>query len=171
VRSRKLTSTWSRRKIDRRHLLRGAVVTAMAVPAAALTGCGLLTREPDTPPSPDPLAPLIAGALDLAARYEAVIAAHPELTSRLEPLLHAHREHAAELARWSGTATPTASPVTPSPAASTPGDVRTLLAELREAERAGQQAAVEACRAAPAHQAALLGSIAAARATHVEVLA
>jgi len=172
VRSRKPNLTSPRRGIGRRHLLRGAIATALGVPTAALAGCGLFDREPDPSPTPDPLAELITGALELAAQHEAAIAAHPELTSRLEPLARAHRQHAAELARISGTPTPSATPAaTPTAAQPAGGDIQALLASLREAEQAGQRAAVEACRAAPAHHAALLGSIAAARATHVEVLA
>ncbi|SDY52310.1 hypothetical protein SAMN05444365_102525 [Micromonospora pattaloongensis] len=160
------------RRLSRRGLLRITAGATVTVPAAALTGCGLFDRDPDTPPAPDPLAPLLAGALDLAARHEAAAAARPELADRLAPIAQAHRAHAAELARVIGAAaaTPTA---TAGPTSAGPGgadDVRGMLADLRAAERAGQAAAVQACRAAPAARAALLGSIAAARATHLEVL-
>jgi hypothetical protein len=49
-------------------------------------------------------------------------------------------------------------------------DAKTALAQLRTAEREGRDAAARACVEAPKKRAALLGSIAAARATHAEVL-
>ncbi|MEH0828434.1 hypothetical protein V6U84_50750, partial [Micromonospora sp. CPCC 205714] len=45
-----------------------------------------------------------------------------------------------------------------------------VLTELRRAEQEGRTNAARACAGAPAERAALLGSIAAARATHVEAL-
>jgi hypothetical protein len=45
-----------------------------------------------------------------------------------------------------------------------------LVAGLRAAEQAAQKTAIAACRQAPAHRAALVGSIAACRATHAEAL-
>jgi hypothetical protein len=51
-----------------------------------------------------------------------------------------------------------------------PGDRAGLIAVLQAAERKGQQDAVTACLAAPTYRAALLGSIAACRATHLTVL-
>ncbi len=55
--------------------------------------------------------------------------------------------------------------------ASAPDDQGAALTALRTAEQAGQADASTACLAAAAGYAALLGSIAACRATHVEVLA
>lgn len=150
-------------------MLRVAAGATLAVPAAALTGCGVFDRGPKPPPAPDPLAPLLAGALELAARHEAAAAGHPELADRLNPLAQAHRAHATELARITGTTLPTATPTAGTPSVD-PGDARAALAGLRTAEREGQAAAAEACRNAPTTRAALLGSIAAARATHLEVL-
>jgi hypothetical protein len=76
------------------------------------------------------------------------------------------------------TPAPSTPPSTPPPspsAASTsgpalPGDRAGLIAVLRTAERKGQEDAVAACLAAPSYRAALLGSIAACRATHLVVL-
>jgi hypothetical protein len=45
-----------------------------------------------------------------------------------------------------------------------------VLTALREAEERGRAAAATLCADAPADRAALVGSIAAARATHVEAL-
>ncbi|GAB3972305.1 hypothetical protein [Plantactinospora veratri] len=44
------------------------------------------------------------------------------------------------------------------------------LRQLREAEQQGRDAAAKACLEAPANRAALVGSVTAARATHLEVL-
>jgi hypothetical protein len=150
-------------------MLRLAAGATLGVAATALTGCGLFDDSPKPPPAPDPLAPLLAGALELAARHEAAAAAHPDLAARLTPLVQAHRAHAAELARITRTTPPTATP-TAGTASTAPDDAKTTLAGLRAAERDGQAAAAEACRNAPGTRAALLGSIAAARATHLEVL-
>ncbi|HET8658297.1 MAG TPA: hypothetical protein VFM55_04770 [Micromonosporaceae bacterium] len=69
----------------------------------------------------------------------------------------------------------TADPATAHPATATPTTPGTAavpgaIAELRGAEQAAQRTAAEACLAAPARRAGLLGAITACRATHVEVL-
>lgn len=114
---------------------------------------------------------MINAARDLAGRYDAAVAAFPELAERLNPIAEAHRAHAAELRRVAAasTGTPDASGTTPA-AAAMPGDAATTLAELRKAEQQAHEEAVHACLAAPGERAALLGSIAAARAAHLEVL-
>ncbi|AVT34509.1 hypothetical protein C6361_16000 [Plantactinospora sp. BC1] len=152
-------------------MIRAVGLAALVGAAGPLTGCGLFGGEPDPPPEPDPLTPLIGGALDLAARHEAAIAAFPELSDRLRPVAEAHRAHAAELSRVTGTALPTATATAPT-AGADPGaaSASAALAGLREAEQQGRDAAVKACTEAPAGRAALVGSIAAARATHLEVL-
>lgn len=153
-------------------MLRTVSAAALGVAAAApVTGCGLLDREPVPEPTPDPLAPLLANALALAARYEAAFAAHSELTDRLTAVAQAHRAHAAELARITrATPASTAATGTPTPVATQPGDVASTLAALRTLEQEGREMAAQACLAAPAVRAGLLGSIAAARSTHLEVL-
>jgi hypothetical protein len=150
---------------SRRGLLRAAAGAAAAYP---LAGCDLFDAEPEPVASPDPLAPLLAEALDLAARHEAAQAAYPELAGRLAPVAQAHRQHAAELARVTGAAAP-ATAGSASPPAAPAADVKATLAALRAAEQRAHKAAAEACQTAPAGRAALLGSIAAARATHLEV--
>lgn len=154
--------------LARREVVRAGTLLALAGTIGPIAGCGLFDDEPDPPPGPDPLAPLITGALDLAARYEAAIAAAPKLAGRLEPVAQAHRAHAAELSRITGTPLPSPSPTPPD--GSTGRQPAELLAELRDAERQARDDAVKACVAAPADRAALVGSIAAARATHLEVL-
>ncbi len=155
--------------LSRRTVLRAGALLALGGAAAPLTGCGLFDRE--DPPTPDPLAPLVEESLRLAAGLRAAATAHPDLSARLVPLAEAHEAHATELTRVigtpapSGTATPTASP-----SSGPPADQATTLTALRKAERAGRDTATQACAAAPAERAALLGSIAAARATHLEAL-
>ncbi|GAA4702401.1 hypothetical protein [Phytohabitans rumicis] len=144
------------------------VVAVGAAAAYPLAGCDLFEDDAkQTPAPPDALAPLLAEALDLATQHEAAVAAFPELAARLTPVAAAHRAHAAELARITKVAAP-ASP-TASPSAPAAADVKATLATLRAAEQKGQKAAAAACRTAPADRAALLGSIAAARTTHLEV--
>jgi hypothetical protein len=183
---------------------------ASAVGAAALGGCGVFDDDEPRPAPPDPLAPLLAETVALIARYDAALAAHPDLAARLTPVREAHAAHAAALARLIGAAPPdaappgaaspgaaspdaaspraaspraaspgAASPGAASPGAASPGaapsgapaDARGTLAALRAGEVGGRRAAAGACLAAPAERAALLGSIAAARATHAEALA
>lgn len=154
---------------SRRWLLRTAGATVGLAAAGALSACDLFGGD-DPPPAPDPLAPLLADARDLAARHEAAAAAHPALADRLTPIAQAHRAHEAELVRVTRVSpSPSASGATSAPP-QIPADADAAVAELRTAEEAGHKLAQEACLAAPAERAALLGSIAAARATHLEVL-
>jgi hypothetical protein len=135
--------------------------------AAALAGCGLLDDEPAPVPPPDPLQPLLDEAVALAGAYDRAVAAQPALAERLAPLAEDHRAHATELARMIGTTLPSGVAAPSSPASATDGDTT---AALRKAEQAAQKTAVAACAAAPKDRAALVGSIAACRATHAEAL-
>jgi hypothetical protein len=152
---------------SRRKVLRTGALLALGGATASVAGCGLLDRE-DPPPAPDPLQPLVDGALALAARYRAAIGVDPALTERLTPIAEAHHAHAAELAAAIGVALPSPSPSAPGEPPT--GDATAVLAELRTAEERGRVEAATFCAQAPADRAALVGSIAAARATHVEVL-
>ncbi|WP_432957423.1 hypothetical protein [Micromonospora haikouensis] len=151
---------------SRRNLLRAGALLALGGAVAPLTGCDLLDRGDGQDQAPDPLEPLAAQARELAARHRAALAADPGLAQVLTPIADAHEAHAAELAKLTGR--PAASPG-PSPA-TTGGDRAAVLAALREAEQGGREAAAKLCAEAPADRAALVGSIAAARATHVEAL-
>jgi len=150
-------------------MLRAAALVAVGGTAVPLTGCDLLDRGDDPDPGPDPLEPLAAESAALADRHRAAIAADPSLADRLTPIADAHRAHAAELRRVIGrparSTTPAGGPTAPTGA----GQAGSL-AELRRAEQTGRENAAKACAAAPPGRAALLGSIAAARATHVEAL-
>lgn len=138
-----------------------------------MSGCGWWGEDP-TDPDPDPLEPLLTSVRSLAAGHEAAVAAHPDLAARLDPLRETHRAHEHALLTAIGRADLATPPsdaghwAPPTDDRSTPEEV---LASLGEAERAGWVEAREACLSAPPERVALLGSIAAARATHGEVLA
>ncbi|WP_204034512.1 hypothetical protein [Micromonospora qiuiae] len=141
---------------------------ALGGAAAPLTGCGLF--DSDEPPTPDPLAPMIDEALRLAAGLRAAGVAHPDLADRLTPLAEAHEAHAAELARVTGTPLPSGPAASSGATGASPTDRAATLTALRHAERAGRDTASKACAEAPADRVALLGSITAARASHLEAL-
>ncbi|WKU04707.1 hypothetical protein [Micromonospora sp. HUAS LYJ1] len=152
---------------SRRTVLRAGALLAVGVAAVPLTGCGLLDRDDPAPP-PDPLEPLAAEARSLADRHRAAIAADAGLAGRLTPIAEAHAAHADELRRVIGRPEPSAA-ASPGPSAAG-GDRAAVLAALRSAEQSGRDNAAKACADAPADRAALLGAIAAARATHLEAL-
>jgi hypothetical protein len=156
----------------RRRVLRTAAGSAIGVAGtAALAGCGLFDSDPEPPPPPDPAQPVLDGAWALAAAYDRVIAAQPDLAVRLTPMVDAHRAHAAELARVIG-AQPTASAAAgPAPSEAPPvGTAAAAVTSLRTAEQAAQKTATALCRTAAPGRAVLIGTIAAARATHAEAL-
>jgi hypothetical protein len=139
---------------------------------AVLAGCrrpGSGRAGPRPHASPDPLQPLLAGALDLVNRYDATIAGQPSLAPRLAPLRAEHWTHVTAFAAALGRPVPSGA-ASPSPSAGPPGDARAALAALRGAEKAAQASAAAACLTAPAGEAALIGSVAACRATHLELL-
>ena len=153
---------------------RRAVLTGLlgTVAGASLAGCWPLTSSPTAHPTPHPLAPTLAGTLALIDRYQATMAAHPDLGARLQPLLADHQAHLDALrTAMGGTASPSGSPAAASPSTSVAADAPGAVAALRAAEQAGQSEAAGACLAAPPGYAPLVGSIAACRATHAEVLA
>jgi hypothetical protein len=95
----------------------------------------------------------------LAASYAAVIKAHPTLKPTLLPLQAAHTAHAKAL-RAPGTAKAAALPPTQAGA----------LIALARAEQHASSLASTACVSCPVEGAVLLGSIAAADASHLLVL-
>ncbi|MFG3300273.1 hypothetical protein [Micromonospora chersina] len=148
-------------------MLRAGALLALGGTALPLTGCDLFDRDDESRP-PDPLEPLAAEATALEARHRAAATAVPALAERLTAIADAHRAHAEELRKVIGRPAPSGSPAS---ALATPAaDPDTVRTELRQAEQEGRENAARACAAAPAERAALLGSIAAARATHVEAL-
>jgi hypothetical protein len=129
-----------------------------------MAGCGLFDGDPEPPPPPDPLQPVLDEALALAAECDRLAVTEPDLAARLTPLASDHRAHATELARLIGAEIPSTAPSASAPAV---GGSR---ADLRKAVQAAQRTATTAARQAPAARAALVGSIAACRATHAEAL-
>jgi hypothetical protein len=140
-------------------VLRSAVLAG----AACATGCGLIDEKPAPPPPPDPLAPLIGEALALSATYRSAAAvSNPGLAARLTAIAADHDAHAREVAQLIATPLPSAPPS----ASATPA-----VAALRAAETKAHGTAVAACLAASPGRVALVGSIAACRASHLEALA
>jgi hypothetical protein len=149
----------------RRRLLGVAALGALGVTAPA--GCGIFDDEPEPAPPPDPLTPVLAEAVTLAAAYDRIIVARPDLGDRLAPFAAAHKAHAAELSRVTGAPVGVATATSAGPPTDDP---KAALAALRRAEQAAQKTATTLCRQAAANRAALVGSIAAARACHAEAL-
>ncbi|WP_238014711.1 hypothetical protein KZZ52_07865 [Dactylosporangium sp. AC04546] len=156
--------------IARRAVLAGAAALATGLAA----GCDIPTeRTAVWHPAPDVLLPLLQRTVQLRDRYGEALTAFPALQDRLGPLKDDHEQHVIALAREIGL--PEAGPF-PQPSASSgspsalPTDQGAALTELTNLERKGREEAEGACLAAPSYRAALLGSIAACRAGHVEVL-
>jgi hypothetical protein len=155
---------------DKRHTRRtilGATAAA-SLGATALAGCGIFGDGSEQPSAPDPLRRVLDEAVALAAAYDRAAVIQPGLATRLSPLAADHRAHITELARVIGTSAPSAAAQASSAAGA--GDAGATLKGLRAAEQAAQKTANTACRQAPAARAALVGSIAACRATHAEAL-
>ncbi|MEU8007801.1 hypothetical protein AB0B66_42155 [Catellatospora sp. NPDC049111] len=156
---------------NRRRLLRASAATAAAgLAGAALAGCDLLDPGPDTPPAPDALTGLLAGTYALVAAYDAALAADTTLTTLLTPLRETHRAHAEALDAIMSPR-PSPSSFTAPSAAPVAGDRKAILKSLRTAEVSAAKQAAEACVTTTTSRAVLVGEIAAARATHAEVLA
>ena len=150
---------------------------AAGLGSAGLTGCTLSgSGRPGPSPSPDPLAPVLTGTEALVDLYAATVAAQPALADQLNPLLAEHRAHvdalrvAMGLASQSpGSASPARATPTPS-GVQVPDDPAAALAAVAGVERTAQASAVKDCLASRPEHAGLLGSIAASRACHLEVL-
>ncbi len=125
--------------------------------------------QPHAAASTHPLQPMLTGTLALVSQYDTTIAGQPGLAGQLAPLRAEHWTHVTALLTAMGRPVPSdaPSPVASGPPAASPAEA---LVALRTAEHSAQTAAVSACVAAPARYAELLGSIAACRATHLEVL-
>lgn len=153
-------------RVSRRGLLRGALAIAGLAGVGAVAGCDLIsgvTGEDDVEVSPE-LAELLTATVALGDAYDGAIARAPSLTDRLTPMRDAHRAHAEALAQALARPAPTAG------TADGPSDPPAVLAALVQAEIEGLEAARTACLTAPARLAKLIGSMAAARACHLEVL-
>jgi hypothetical protein len=188
--------TVARGTVARRTVI-GAV--GMVGVSAVLTGCTWTGTTASTPqPPPDPLEPLRRSTHELVSHYRRVLDAHPRLAGMLAPLHTSHTAHLAALREVidgpsPGANAPGGSPVPPAtppagrsappgpawaPGVSSPPAEIDVAAEpdaavddLRAAERRAFEEAVQACLDAAPERTAILGSICAARATHLEVLA
>ncbi|TGB12611.1 hypothetical protein [Streptomyces sp. MZ04] len=161
----------------RRSLLTGAAGAAGAV---LLSGCSDSTSTEDADERPSAAERLRARAArdsgELLGRYDAVLAAHPALAGRLDPLRAEVKRHQAAFAEGqpappSPSASASASaPSSPAPSPSAPGDEKSAVRDLAKAERdlAGQRAG--ALLDAPSELARLLASVAAAGAAHAYLL-
>ncbi|WP_433216438.1 hypothetical protein ACQP00_07805 [Dactylosporangium sp. CS-047395] len=159
-------------------LRRRALLAAAAAATASLAGCDLGGDPEDPPydPTSDALMPLLSRTVALRGRYGEVLTAFPALQDRLGPLKDDHDQHVIALAREIGLPergpfpAPSGSPAVTASAGPVPGDQSAVLTELQKLEQDGREDAEGACLAAPSYRAALLGSIAACRAGHQEVL-
>ncbi|MEV8021642.1 hypothetical protein AB0O76_35990 [Streptomyces sp. NPDC086554] len=162
----------------RRSLLTGAAGAAGAV---LLSGCSDSTSSTSTEDADERAS--AAGRLraraardsgELLGRYDAVLAAHPALAGRLDPLRAEVKRHQAAFAEGQpASPSPSASAPSapaPAPSPSAPGDEKAAVRDLAKAERelAGQRAS--ALLDAPAELARLLASVAAAGAAHAYLL-
>ncbi len=152
---------------SRRAFLRGALamVGLGLVAPAALTGCDLFGSTPDAADQDHGLDGFLAGTVALGHLYDVTITALPDFAAQLTPLRDAHRAHAQALADALATPVPIAAD-----SAAPPTSPEAAMPALTAAEKSGRDAATAACIAASARLAPLLGSIAAARASHLEVL-
>ena len=163
------TDPAARVSTSRRTFLRGvAGLVGAAAAGAALTGCGIFGGGggPEPPDQPQPLLDFLAATSALADRYDATISEIPALIGSLTPIRDAHRAHVKALADALATTTPKSAP----PATQPPSDGPSAMAALVAAEKIARDDAIAACLAAAPRYASLLGSIAAARATHLEVM-
>lgn len=165
-----------------------------AAPAALLVaGCSAESENSDTggsrPSAADRArAHAARESQDLAARYDAVVAAHPKLAERLRPLraeVVRHAEAFGGAVKAPSSPSPSVSPSVSSPSASSsgsgaassmpsaaavPAKEKDALAELAAAEREIADARTRALVDAPGELARLLASVAAAGAAHVYLL-
>ncbi|MET9878410.1 hypothetical protein ABZZ36_27830 [Actinacidiphila glaucinigra] len=167
---------------------RRAVRAALVLPAAAglLGGCSDGTRPEGTSakgsPSADASVALRRRAARdsaaLLARYDATLAAHPDLGTRLRPLRAEVAGHAEAFATTGRAASPSAAPsssppslsASPSVPPSVPARAGDALSALAAAERTLADARAAALLDAPPELARLLASVAACGAGHVLLL-
>ncbi len=154
--------------ITRRGLLRGFVASVGVAGVGLATGCDLISGPGgQSTDSPHELEGLLRETAALADAYAAAITAVPALAALLTGPRDAHRAHANALARAISAATPKPGA---SPTTRATGDRDAVLASLVTAETKGRDSAKQACLSTGARLAPLVGSIAAARACHLEIL-
>ncbi|WP_030784447.1 hypothetical protein [Streptomyces sp. NRRL S-920] len=166
------TAPRSRPGPRRRSLFAGAAGIASA---ALLTGCSdSAGSEAEHPSAVRRLRARAAReSTELLGRYDAVLAAHPSLAGRLEPLRAEVRKHAEAFGGGRAPASPSASAsgaAAPAPKPSVASDPGKAVRDLADAERALADRRGAALVDAPAEQARLLASVAAAGAAHAYLL-
>jgi hypothetical protein len=142
---------------SRRDLLRALAAIGAA---GVLAGCDLLAAPE---PEPDPLLGLLTETKALLAAYDGIIAADAQSAAKLQPLRETHAAHVAALT--SMISPPSATPTTSATVTAA------SVADLKKAETTAAKSAYDACLATTPQRSTLLGEIAAARATHLAVLA
>jgi hypothetical protein len=154
--------------ISRRGLLRGFAAAAGAASLSLAAGCDLFGGAPDPSQAlPNSLDSFLKDTVALGDDYDAAIGRVPALAPILTAPRDAHRAHAKALAQ--AISAPSPRPLT-SPTVTGSAEPATVIAALVVAETKGRDAAREACLSTSNRLAPLLGSIAAARACHLEVL-
>lgn len=152
----------------RRAFLRAALTLTGVAATAGLAGCDLFSPAPTAPPpgsAQHDLDGFLADTVALRDQYAATITALPELSAALTPVHDDHKAHVDALAAALGLAAPSAG------AAAAAGPTRAAaITALAAHEKSARDAAITACVAASGRLAPLLGSIAAARASHLEVI-
>jgi hypothetical protein len=158
----------------RRRVL-AAATAALPLVIAGCKGVGAL----GTPPKPAADVAVVKDAILMEtrtiARYDAVLAAMPDLAAELRPLLAQHHEHLARLRarlitpRAGPAASPSARP-SASTAGPVPGTPAAALGYLRDTEDAAAAALLAHFGVATASLAQLLASISASEATHALIL-
>jgi hypothetical protein len=153
-------------RTSRRSFLRGlAGVTGVAT-VGTLAGCDLFGSDKPNNAAPDALAPFLTATAALADKYDAALAAAGGLPPTVTQVRDVHRAHVRALADTLRVATPKPAPSS----AKMPTTAVEALAALVSAEKSAHDEAAAACLAGTGRVAPLLGSIAAARASHLEVL-
>ncbi|MGW6027460.1 hypothetical protein [Streptomyces sp. NPDC055099] len=162
----------------RRSLLTG---TAAAAGAVLLPGCSD-SASTDADERPSAAARLRARSAkdsgELLGRYDAVLAAHPSLAARLDPLRAEVKRHEKVFAEGSASPSPAAASGSPSPSPSAapsrkpsvPKDEKDAVRELAKAERELAKRRGNDLLDAPPELARLLASVAASGAAHAYLL-
>lgn len=146
------------------------MIGAILLSPAAISACSSQS-DPATTGSADDsqptgTSPITTAGTDewlLIARYEAALAAHPDLAPMIGSFLEQHRAHASALGVDAPASTPSVGP--------SPKDRTRALALLAAAESAARAQRIDACVASEsAEDAALLALIAASEASHAVAL-
>jgi hypothetical protein len=157
--------------VRRRALLGGALALGAA---PALGGC---SKKKIVLPRPAPDVAVLTGAIRseqaLVALYGAVLSAHPDLATRLNPMLAHHREHLTVLRHYyipaTGEKTPSPTP-TPAPRLTAPAGRPEALAAIRDAERQAAADRTADCPRITAGVAQIFAAIGACEAGHAALL-